>query len=47
MIVKREGKFFVVSHEGKDLGGPYDSKAEALKRLRQVEFYKHQPKGGK
>jgi len=27
--------------KGKNLGGPYKSKAEAEKRLRQVEFFKH------
>lgn len=27
--------------EGENLGGPYKSKAEAEKRLRQVEYFKH------
>lgn len=31
----------VRSEEGKNLGGPYGSKEEAVKRLRQVEYFKH------
>jgi hypothetical protein len=31
----------VLSEKGKNLGGPYKSKAQAEKRLRQVEFFKH------
>ena len=46
MIKKTSGGYKVVSEDGKkNLGGPYKSKAEAQKRLRQVEFFKH--KGGK
>ena len=41
MIVKRAGGYFVVSEEGKNLGGPYKSKKEALHRLQQVEYFKH------
>ena len=36
----KEG-YKVLSEKGKNLGGPYKSKAEAEKRLRQVEFFKH------
>ena len=31
----------VKSEKGKNLGGPYKSKEEAQKRLRQVEYFKH------
>ena len=41
MIVKVKGGYKVMSEKGKNLGGPYKSKAEAEKRLRQVEFFKH------
>jgi hypothetical protein len=45
MIRKVKGGFEVKSEKGKNLGGPYKSKDEAAKRLRQVEYFKH--KGGK
>lgn len=47
MIVKEKGGYSVYSEsKGKDgkrkrLGGPYASKATAVKRLRQVEAFKH------
>ena len=42
MIVKREDGYYVVSEKsGKNLGGPYKTREEAEKRLRQVEFFKH------
>jgi hypothetical protein len=42
MIKKVEGGYKVVSENGKkNLGGPYKTKKEAEKRLRQVEFFKH------
>ena len=42
MIKKVKDGYKVVSEKtGKNLGGPYRSKAEAEKRLRQVEFFKH------
>jgi hypothetical protein len=44
MIVHRGGKWYVKSEEGKNLGGPYDSRAEAAHRLRQVEYFKHAKK---
>lgn len=34
------GKYRVLSEKGKNLG-TYDTKSEAKKRLRQVEFFKH------
>ena len=46
MIVKRKAGYFVVSKKArKNLGGPYKTRDEALKRLRQVGYFKHQ--GGK
>lgn len=42
MIRKVKGGYKVVSKKGKNLGGPYKTKTEAKKRLRQVEFFKHQ-----
>jgi hypothetical protein len=40
MIKKVSGGYEVLSSKGKNLGGPYRTKAEAQKRLRQVEFFK-------
>jgi hypothetical protein len=41
MIRKVKKGYKVVSEDGKkNLGGPYKTKAEAQKRLRQVEFFK-------
>lgn len=41
-IIREEaGKFYVYSHDGaKKLGGPYESKAEAEERLREIEYFK-------
>jgi hypothetical protein len=42
MIRKTSGGYKVLSEKtGKSLGGPYKTRAEAQKRLRQVEFFKH------
>ena len=41
MIVKTSKGYFVKSEKGRNLGGPYRTKAEAEKRLREVEFFKH------
>jgi hypothetical protein len=41
VIKKVKGGYKVLSEKGKNLGGPYKSKEEAEKRLRQVEFFKH------
>lgn len=41
MIKKVKGGYKVLSEKGKNLGGPYKTKGEAEKRLRQVEFFKH------
>lgn len=47
MIVKSGKGFKVKSEGGKNLSKGGLSKAAAEKRLRQVEFFKHQPKGKK
>ena len=41
VIKKVRGGYKVLSGKGKNLGGPYKSKAAAEKRLKQVEFFKH------
>jgi hypothetical protein len=42
MIVKRKDGYHVLSEKTRrNLGGPYKTRAEAEKRLRQVEFFKH------
>jgi hypothetical protein len=41
MIVKRAGKYVVISETTGRRFGAYDTLAEAEKRLRQIEFFKH------
>lgn len=41
MIVKTKKGYYVKSHEGRNLGGPYKSIKAAKKRLQQVEMFKH------
>lgn len=43
MIRKTGNKYQVVSKTGKNLG-TYRTKKQALKRLRQVEYFKHKGK---
>ena len=40
MIKKVAGGYSVLSSKGKNLCGPYKTKVEEQKRLRQVEFFK-------
>lgn len=41
-IINEKGKWYVKSRDGsKNLGGPYTSKDDALDRLKQVEYFKH------
>jgi hypothetical protein len=47
MIQPTPKGFEVRSEKGKNLGGPYRSKPEAAKRLRQVEYFKRKSPGGK
>lgn len=41
MIKKVRGGYRVLSEKGRNMGGPYKTREEAAKRLRQVEFFKH------
>lgn len=41
MIKKVKGGYMVTSSKGRNMGGPYKTKKEPTKRLRQVEFFKH------
>mgnify|MGYP006871748718 CR=1 FL=1 len=43
MIAKTNGGFIVKSKKGKKLSKPSSKKA-ALRRLREIEYYKHQNK---
>src|SRR6266536_4047860 len=45
MIKKAGNKYVVLAESGRRMGS-YDTKAEAQKRLRQVEFFKHAKTGG-
>lgn len=38
---KKKGYEVVAKRSGRNLGGPYPSRKLALKRLRQVEYFKH------
>ena len=41
VIVKKKNGYYVLSEKTrKNLGGPYATREEAKKRLRQVEFFK-------
>jgi len=44
MIRKTAKGFKVVSESGKNLSKPNLTKAEAVNRLRQVEYFKHKAK---
>ena len=46
MIKKQGRKYVVLSEKTGRKFGTYDTKAEAEKRLRQIEFFKHAKKGG-
>ncbi len=41
MIRKTKGGYVVVSHTGKRLSKVYKSKAQAHKRLAQIEYFKN------
>lgn len=46
MIKKVKGGYKVVSKKsGKNLGGPYKSRKAAVRRLQQVEYFKHNKMG--
>jgi len=45
MIRRAEGGWIVVSEDGKKkFGGPYKTREEAVRRLRQVEYFKSKGK---
>jgi hypothetical protein len=46
MIRKQGGKYVVLSEKTGRRFGSYDTKAEAEKRLRQIEFFKHVARRG-
>lgn len=46
MIVRRKLGWYVVSKDGKKLGGPYKSEEQAKTRLKQVEYFKHKGERG-
>ena len=41
VVRKEDDGYHVRSKKGKNLGGPYSSKEQAEKRLKQVEYFKH------
>jgi hypothetical protein len=43
-VVHHKDGWHVLSEKGKNLGGPYKTKGEAVKRLRQVEYFKNASK---
>jgi hypothetical protein len=47
-VIKKQGrKYVVLSEKTGRRFGTYDTKAEAERRLRQVEYFKHAKAGGK
>jgi hypothetical protein len=44
MVIQREDGWHVVSEKGKNLGGPYKTRPEAVHRLQQVEYFKRKGK---
>jgi hypothetical protein len=44
MIVKRGNSWVIYNHDKTKILGTYTSHADALKRLREIEYFKH--KGG-
>lgn len=44
MIRKTKSGYVVYSEKGKRLSRPYKSRAQAVKRLRQIEYFKHKKK---
>lgn len=47
MIKKEKGRYVVVSERSGRVMGRYKSEAEAKKRLKQIEFFKHLREGKK
>jgi len=45
MVEKCDGYYVLSEKTKKNLGGPYKTREEAVKRLQQVEFFKHKKEG--
>lgn len=45
MIIQKLDGFYVISHSGKNLGGPYKTREAALSRLKAVEYFKNKNAG--
>lgn len=45
MIKHRHDGYYVTSHTGENIDGPFTSRAAAFERLRQVEFFAHNTSG--
>jgi hypothetical protein len=41
VIIKKKDGYYVKSEKGRNLGGPYGSRLAALRRLKQVEYFKN------
>lgn len=41
MIIKSGNKYKILSKDGKKVLGEFSTKAEAEKRLKEIEFFKH------
>lgn len=47
-MIRKEGEYYVIySKEGKKLSKKYKIKKEAEKRLKQIEYFKHNDKNYK
>lgn len=40
MVIRKRDGYFVLSEKGRNLGGPYRTRIEAMRRLQQVEYFK-------
>lgn len=47
MIRKEKDGYHVYAESGRHMGGPYATEAEAKRRIRQIEVFKHLKKGPK
>lgn len=45
MAIKRTDGWTVYSEKGKRLSKPYQTKRQAIRRIKQIEFFKRRPKG--
>ena len=47
MIIKKNGKYIIMSEDGLKQLGEFKTKEEAAKRLRQIEYFKNKSKVSK